>query len=55
MNQTGAVELLRCWKDRWEERNLVATMTAFVVALVVGAAILVQEYSAPTVFASLQR
>ncbi len=51
----NAVELLRCWKGRTEERALVLAIGGFLVASVVGTAVLVQEYSHPTLLAALAR
>ena len=45
MSQT--VELLRCWKDRWEERHVALAIGALVLAFVGGAALLIQTYSSP--------
>jgi len=47
--KTGAGEMLRCWRGRWEERSVVLTVGGFVLAFVLGAAVLVREYSTPAV------
>ena len=47
MKQTVAVELLRCWRGRWAERTLVMAIAGLVAAFVLGAVILVREFSAP--------
>ena len=49
--KTGAGEMLRCWRGRWEERRVVPTVGGFVLAFVLGAAVLVREYSTPAVAA----
>ena len=47
-------EMLRCWKDRWDERQLVLAVGGLVLAFVLAAAALVQEYSSPVMLALLR-
>lgn len=51
--QTGAGELLRCWKGRWAETSVVLMVGGVVITFLVGAVALVHEYSAPVLLASL--
>jgi hypothetical protein len=51
--QTGAVELMRCWKGRWAETSVVVMVGGVLMAFVVGAVALVHTYSAPVFLASL--
>ena len=45
--QSGAVELLRCWRGRWAETSVVLIVGLVLVAFAAGAVALVQGYSAP--------
>jgi len=51
--QTGAVELLRCWKGRWAETSVVLMVGGVFVAFLLGAVALVHDYSTPVVLALL--
>ena len=51
--QSGAVELLRCWRGRWAETSVVLIVGLVLVAFAAGAVALVQDYSAPAALASL--
>ena len=50
--QTGAVELLRCWKGRWAETSVVLMVGLVLVAFLLGTVALVHEYSTPVVLLS---
>lgn len=47
------VAVLQCWKGRWAETAVVLAVGGVLLAFVVGAVALVQQYSAPVLLASL--
>ena len=51
--QSGAVELLLCWRGRWAETSVVLIVGLVLVAFAAGAVALVQDYSAPAALDSV--